>query len=879
MDFSDIAMHNPARKPLPGQAHVITAMVKGLRRDRGGFNSGEMGVGKSLMAAVAAYKLLNGKGRVMLMVPDHTIDKWCDEIRTTIPNCNVISFDKWTEVIHYFWSVADFRHTMPKTSGANEESVARWANHTVAKRWMEPTGVDYVIIGRDQSKYLPNCPNMGEAKACFDGKVREFGGSTRRCVGHELVLDENGEKIWDEEACGWKKKPVVARIYRCPSCGAPIVDRKKGLPIDVAKSASGLRCTARIGVEVRDPDAKHQGKDKILLDGRYSDAPAGKLIKEGDRKYVIRVCGEPLWNYVRKPNRWAPATFVHSKMRGLFDLCIVDEVHEEKSDSSAQALAAGKLMAAARKILALTGTLIGGYAWHMFPTLMRIRPKLLVQEGCKWGGMLEFSKRYGRVDRVVKISQDDGETGSSRSRRSSSMRRVRNGKMTERYQVAPGVMPNLWARHLAECSVFLNMSDLADHMPPLVEYIGCDPRNEEFVRDPKDKFWINTAVEMEPAQSEETTTGTEICKATCDALLKNGSMRFLAGTLVFSMEYPDYPFDWTPDFEDKHSVGYWAKPGLKTEENWVGVFTPKTLDRDIVYPKEQRLIDICKAEKEAGNQVWVYVNMTGKRDVQPRLVSLLAQAGLKAGILRSKSVKPRDRSAWIEKQGRDYDVMLSHPRPVMTGLDLLSKKAGGHNYNSIVFYQTGTQAFVCKQASRRAWRLIQKRKCRVYYLYYRHTMQHHFVGHMAKKFAAMSAIAGDFSMDGLIAMGGSDDGALALCKSIGSNIDDNLLRANWAKAHGSYGTAEEFEPGGENLCPILSPGGDNRCPITDEDLKEWAEEAKQIEFAETESGLLLPAPAVGEEQEEPTDEDLWEEIQAENEWLSLSDEELEALNI
>jgi hypothetical protein len=43
------------------------------------------------------------------------------------------------------------------------------------------------------------------------------------------------------------------------------------------------------------------------------------------------------------------------------------------------------------------------------------------------------------------------------------------------------------------------------------------------------------------------------------------------------------------------------------------------------------------------------------------------------GVLRSTDVDPREREDWITANGRDYDVMLSHPQLVSTGLDLFSK--------------------------------------------------------------------------------------------------------------------------------------------------------------------------------------------------------------
>jgi SNF2 family DNA or RNA helicase len=53
--------------------------------------------------------------------------------------------------------------------------------------------------------------------------------------------------------------------------------------------------------------------------------------------------------------------FIKRHLRGYFRYLILDEIHEEKGQETAQGHAAGALAAACRKVIALTGTLIGGY--------------------------------------------------------------------------------------------------------------------------------------------------------------------------------------------------------------------------------------------------------------------------------------------------------------------------------------------------------------------------------------------------------------------------------------------------------------------------------------------------------------------------------------
>lgn len=229
-----------------------------------------------------------------------------------------------------------------------------------------------------------------------------------------------------------------------------------------------------------------------------------------------------------------------------------------------------------------------------------------------------------------------------------------------------------------------------------------------------------------------------------------------------------------------HTIGYWDKPGDRTITNWVGVVTPRSICEDTVYPKEQALIDICKKQKADGRQTWVYVQMTNKRNIQPRLKKLIEAEGLKVGILRSGDVDPKEREEWIIKQGKNFDVMLSHPQLVSTGLDLFSK-SGSHNYSTLVFYETGYNLFTMRQASRRAWRIGQPLDCRVYYLYYLDSMQHKAMSLMSKKMAAAQALEGEFSADGLAAMAGDDNLQMSMAKSLADGIDEADLQRNWVK--------------------------------------------------------------------------------------------------
>ena len=305
---------------------------------------------------------------------------------------------------------------------------------------------------------------------------------------------------------------------------------------------------------------------------------------------------------------------------------------------------------------------------------------------------------------------------------------------------------------------------------------------------------------MEPEQDAEykRLEGTLVSK--CREMLQKGQMKLLGSMLMTTLDYPDRPWDWKPPTgKDGHlAVGYWDKPGCRSPDNWVGVVQPASLDQSIVYPKEQALIDIAQREVQAGNQLWVFCTMTDKRDVQPRLKRLLEDVGLRVKILRGKQVKPRKRLQWIEDNGPKCDVIISHAELVKTGIDFFSKKPGGHNFNAINFYQTGYNLFTLRQAARRAWRLSQRKSCRVYYSHYRGTMQQRAMELMARKYAAAVALDGQLNVEGLCAMADDQSAAMALARSISNAIDESDIQRNWAKV--------SSKPAGATIDPMLQLG-------------------------------------------------------------------------
>ena len=334
-------------------------------------------------------------------------------------------------------------------------------------------------------------------------------------------------------------------VFRCPDCGAQLRDKANGegnflTMKDLERSRK--RCVAEIVVNY----------DK-------------------DGNPIARPCNAALWQYVGKQAVWAPADYIHKHMKGVFDYLIADEVHEEKSDTSARANALGALVASCRKVVAMTGTLIGGRAGHVRSLLFRLSPKSLKAENLSWEDDMEFARRYGRVDTIV----------TERTRPADDNRRSK-GKSTIKRQVEqPGIMPTLYGRHLIGNTIFLSLKDVAADLPDYDEHptpIGMSPALEQPYREMEGKL-----------------------KEAVAQLLRRGSHQLLSAMLHGLLAYPDYPYDWQP-------IGYFDKKG-GPNGRFVLVASPPTLDQNTLWPKEKKLLEILRTEKAQGRQCWVFCRL------------------------------------------------------------------------------------------------------------------------------------------------------------------------------------------------------------------------------------------------------------------------------
>ncbi|MEW6047822.1 MAG: helicase-related protein, partial [Bacillota bacterium] len=409
------------------------------------------------------------------------------------------------------------------------------------------------------------------------------------------------------------------------------------------------------------------------------------------------------------------------------------------SAASAQGRAFGVFAARARRVLALTGTVTGGYASDLFYLLYRLNPAAMKAAGYGYGDVGKFVAAYGCLEKVAQAPE-------GRAARSS-----RAGVPRLRVREKPGISPAVFSEHLLECTVFLELSDLACDLPPY--------REEVLLQD------------MSPDQRREYEALRAGLRGDVSRVLRAGSAR-VAGYVHAALSYPDRPA---------------GNPPVTGSGGRV-VAVPRDLPEWPTYPKEEALVGLCRAEISAGRRVFVYVAYTGTRDVSARLGEILSGAGLRVAVLR-ESVRPAAREEWIARQvAGGTEVVVANARLVEVGLDLI-------DFPTLVFFQTGYSLYTLRQASRRSWRIGQTKPVRVVFLAHRRHLQEAVLRLMGTKLRAALALEGRFSSEGLRAMAQGDDLGVELARVLVEGLESveglELFGAAWAPPEPAVQVAAE----------------------------------------------------------------------------------------
>jgi hypothetical protein len=426
-----------------------------------------------------------------------------------------------------------------------------------------------------------------------------------------------------------------------------------------------------------------------------------------------------LWQADRsRIQRMAPIEYIGRYMRGWFDFAIADELHQLAGDT-AQGNGLGVLGRAAERLIALTGTLMGGYADDLFNIFYRMEPRVMSREGYAYGGQgrRDFQQQYGVLETVERVKEADNACSKATRKTIQVLRK-------------PGASPLLFGKFLMNTTAFLSLEDISDNLPRYDESVLSVAMDEA----------LQTAYE----ELEEDIRGAMKAHRGNKSL-----MSILLNTLLL---YPDHPYD----FEE-----IWARAFDPTAKEYVKflVTTPQNLTQNFLYAKERSLIADIREELRQGRRCQVYATFTGERDVTLRLETVLRQEGFRVAVLRS-SVPTDKREDWYERQLKaGVEVVLCHPKLVETGLDLLA-------FPTLYFYETGYSLHTLRQASRRSWRIGQRFDVRVKFVTYAGTMQETCLRLMGKKMLVALMMEGKFSGEGLQSLDTDEDLMSAMAREL-----------------------------------------------------------------------------------------------------------------
>lgn len=640
------AIADMMRVPFPVQAHTVQAILNGFEQSKGVITASDMGTGKTMvsLATVNAWAKRSLKGFVSLVLaPGITIPKWHrSEIGKTLPNARVTVIDNWKDIVRY----RDRRERKSKK---------------------DP--LEFVLLSRDTAKLgLPKAPSL-----IYKHRVVIADRANLTPPKKTVIVSHNGQvKTCPGEPDRAHSVFVLEDAWMCPDCGG--IQRKTNKT--AIKEAKKLATEADRLMELK------FGFHDLATGVKEYNAHSCTGVKKSRKQYLFKKsvteyhCSECGANLMRdivpereivsglKHRRLQPSWFIKKYLRGHFDLAIVDELHQYKSQSG-QGESMGAIVGASRRCLALTGTLSDGKASSLYHVLWRISPREMKEDGLDHRSANKFVHLYGAMEQRGRYAEDDvTSAGGSTSRK----------LILNPPREVPGLSPKLFVNHLANKTVMIELGDLG---LPLVEL------------DERPVFVNMDSDHASEYQSFHNGLETEMKKQFAIGN-KNAFAKFIP-SVVNAANLPH------------------VSQTVEFGEATVDFLAPNS-ERELS-AKERKLLEDIQAELAENRRCVVYVRYSGEAEQDKRIAQILTQHGIRARVLPA-TVSPEDRVEWLDnavEQG--VEVVVTNAVLVEVGLDLIA-------WPTMMFYQFTDVITTMRQAARRAWRISQHRACKVlYYLY------------------------------------------------------------------------------------------------------------------------------------------------------------------
>lgn len=729
-------------KLYPQQIAQVNGMIALLQKSQYGIINHGMGTGKTICAAAVAEGYFVNKWlhshpnktlkdaycseksvvyRNIVMCPGHLVKKWEKEIVTEIPYAKAIIINSFATLLQL------------KEHGSKRDRK------------------EFYICSKDFGKISyqvePIPVKRGYAEV-FTKKCKQCG---EVFLTPGPICPNCHQKEYELLRTGTKEEGMI-----CPFCNKillPYVTQgvnREYRPLDFSAFTNHTSANSHCfycGEELWQPHAANIGnKKKKMWDRvtyyRNAEKKGKKTVwvhKQFKSEYSRLIGKEPLktmdGEIYTGSRKYSPVEFIKRYLKNFFDIAIFDEAHVYKSGNTGQGHAMHALCKSSKKQLALTGTIAGGYANHLFYLLYRLDSKRMKQFGYQYSDEIKFVQNYGKLEQEFCYADSSEEIYNICTK----------GKQKSAPKVKPGISPRIFMDFLLDRTTFLDLCDMSQSLPELKEeVVVVEPESK--VEQNMFHSYINNIKSLKEMSREK------------------GGQAILGKMLHFALSYLDKPYQVSPILSPVNG-------SIIIEPASFNIF--QSFEWDDLLSKERKLISLIQSELKEGRNCFVYAEYTASPETcityrLQQLIERYCDIKGKVAVLESSFPQAPKREEWIHKKAKEgTKVFITNPRCVETGLDFCFEKEGiKYNYPTIIFYQMGYSMFTNWQASRRSYRLNQYKECRVFYMAFAKSIQETVIELIAEKQAATAAIQGQFSTEGLSAMANGVDVRIRLANSL-----------------------------------------------------------------------------------------------------------------
>lgn len=775
----EIALPALARKPFRAQAHAVQAALKLLARGFNPFLVAEVGTGKSTMALTIAAALspahhaattaeirrLGGTGRLprvektLIVAPPHLLKSWSDQAAAVVPDFKVQIVETAGDLARpaqiYVLSreTAKLGHghrgveercprcgsaieTPPETNVSRRlrcqavlrrprNLAARLARTLAALLAMAFPGnplIADLITAPALRRRIVALRDGGRALPVNEARLLDFHDAVVREIETLYHAEEHEDRQPIDSLCR-----LLIRLDTALGTARRSLTVLRALVDGEAPSYWGP--TGWIQTAVMTLEARSEDEDEPADQSELRDSEMLRVLESLHQTAVweeSQPCGEPLFQAIPEPRRYPLAQLIRRRHARDFSLLVIDEAHEYNNAGSAQAKAAHRLSGLPGvPTLALTGSLMGGYASSLFPNFWALSPI--------------FRSEFGRDDRAAFVARYGFRKVLVPADKAAGQREM--GRHTDReigcqtIGEAPGLMPPFIFRHLLPLAALVHKDDLDVELPPLTE------TPVPIQRPAGDPLADELLAEYNRLQEEL------LRRIRSDRFDKERAGRLL-GALVELPSYLDRATDDQPPFEIRY-------PALLDEEL---ITTGKAFPAAWRTPKETWLLTRVTELLGKGEKVLIFLRHTGTAALPARLVGLLKTITPKVAWLDAKKVPTARREAWIDQNvlAKGVQVLLVNPNAVRTGLNNLVSFSAG------LWYELDLSTTTYRQANGRLHRIGQTRPVTIETPFYAGTAQQVTFELIARKTTASLQVDGLDLQAALEAAGASADETAAL---------------------------------------------------------------------------------------------------------------------